>query len=331
MLILGLPLIQFAVIAVIGLIVVGVLVTALLAAQKRQSEMNARLAMVRSMTATGPNLLSLRTTSRVALPGEGPKVPSFIVTMAQIFGADPDRPYMYSTPWWLIAGMGVLIGSGAAAYMILAMGLNPLLAVPISFAIGIGFPRLIVGGMAEKYRSKLYQQMPDALSMIVRAVRAGIPVGEAIRIVAREVTEPTRTEFSRLADELRIGIEFDEALKGLAKRTGLPEYRFFSVAVGLQHRSGGSLTDTLENLADVIRKRIVVRMRGYALAAEARMSISILAGIPFAVGILLTMLNPAYMSVFVRDPRGHMLLGIAVGLLLLGLSSMRQIIKRALR
>jgi len=72
-------------------------------------------------------------------------------------------------------------------------------------------------------------------------------------------------------------------------------------------------------------------MRGYALAAEARMSISILAGIPFAVGILLTMLNPAYMSVFVRDPRGHMLLGIAVGLLMLGLTSMRQIIKRALR
>ncbi len=118
----------------------------------------------------------------------------------------------------------------------------------------------------------LFQQFPDALAMIVRAVRVGLPIVEAIRVVARENAEPTAREFAGLVAQTTIGVPLDDALREMAERNRLPEYRFFATALSLQSQTGGGLTETLENLADTIRKRVAAKLRGHALAAEARMS-----------------------------------------------------------
>ncbi len=176
----------------------------------------------------------------------------------------------------------------------------------------------------------MYRQLPDALAMVVRSVRAGIPVSEALRTVACEMPEPTGGEFRRLSDALGIGIPMEEALLGLARRSGLPEYGFFKVALTLQGSAGGNLTETLENLADVVRKRVATRARGLALASQARASAYILAVVPVITAGALLVIDPGYLRLLFEDPRGRTILAAAVLSLLTGLGTMKLIIRRSL-
>ncbi len=182
----------------------------------------------------------------------------------------------------------------------------------------------------QRLAAVLYRQFPDALAMIVRSVRVGIPVSEAIRVVGREAVEPTSGEFVRVGHELSIGVPLDRALRDLADRSGLPEYRFFATALALQSQTGGALGETLESLADTIRKRVAARARGRALAAEARASALVLTGLPVAVGALLFVINPGYMSLLVADPAGQRALGLAGSLLVVGTVTMRSMIRKSL-
>ena len=136
----------------------------------------------------------------------------------------------------------------------------------------------------QRRRNALYAQFPDALAMIVRAVRVGIPLGEGIRTVAREAASPTRVEFGLLYDRVAIGVTLEDALREMATRNNLQEYRFFTTALALQSQTGGGLSEALEGLADVMRRRLALQSRGNALAAEAKTSIIILASLPFVSG-----------------------------------------------
>jgi tight adherence protein B len=166
--------------------------------------------------------------------------------------------------------------------------------------------------------------------MVSRSVRVGVPLGEAIRIVARESQTPTREEFTRAADQMQIGLDLEAALLEMAERNDLNEYRFFATALALQAQTGGGLTETLETLADTIRKRENARKRGIALAAEAKTSIMVLAALPVVIGAILFVMNPEYIGLLFTDPTGEKILGLTVFLLIAGLVSMQQIIKRSL-
>ncbi len=190
--------------------------------------------------------------------------------------------------------------------------------------------RTFLGSSSNKVTRTLLSQFPDALSMISRCVRVGVPVNEAVRIVGREGQTPTREEFVRAADQVAIGVDLETALLDMAERNDISEYRFFATALALQTQTGGGLTETLETLADTIRKRENARKRGHALASEARTSIYVLAVLPIAVGGMLFLVNPDYIEVLFTDPTGQMLLGIAVGMLFSGMWVMKQIIKRSL-
>lgn len=167
--------------------------------------------------------------------------------------------------------------------------------------------------------------------MIVRSVRVGIPVSEAIRTVSREGPEPTAIEFGRLSDQVAIGVALEDALRDVAVRSGLPEYRFFATALALQAQTGGALTEILENLADVIRKRVATRARAHALASEAKTSSYILAALPVVTGLAIGVLNPKYMSLLFTDPMGNKVFAAAIGMLGLGMGVMRLTISRSLR
>jgi tight adherence protein B len=247
--------------------------------------------------------------------------------LSRLFGWEPARLDQYPMAPMLV----VLIATAPAllltAYLTTLFGSAAWLLAPVGWIAGA---RWAFGSVHRKRAAALYKQLPDALGMVVRAVRAGIPVVEALRTIGRELPDPTGAEFRLLSDKLAIGMPMDEALKRLAIRSGLPEYRFFAVALTLQNSAGGNLTETLDNLADVVRKRVATRLRGHALASQARASAYVLSAVPVFAACALLLINPRYVLVLFNDPRGNMVLASALGSLALGLGTMKMIIRRSL-
>ena len=198
-------------------------------------------------------------------------------------------------------------------------------------AVWVLLCRSFFGWAENRQRDKLLAQFPDALAMIVRSVRVGIPVMEAMRAVAREIPAPTGPEFDRLVNRVAVGGPLEDAILDMARRTGLPEYRFFATAVSLQNQTGGKLSDALDGLADVIRKRMALKSKGRAMTSEARASTMVLAAMPVVTGAGLWALNPKYMNVLADTATGHKIFGMAVLSLSIGLIVMRTIIRKTLR
>ncbi len=246
---------------------------------------------------------------------------------AGVIGFAPARRDQYPLPWWVVLGTATTLGRVASGALGGLLGPLSILLVPAGAII---LSHAFFGWCDARRNRTLLQQMPDALAMIVRSVRVGIPMQEAIQAVAREGAQPTAQEFGLLVNRMRIGMPLEEALGEMAGRNRLPEYRFFATALSLQSQTGGGLTETLEGLADVIRKRVALRARGYALAAEARTSAVILAALPVLSGVGLWFLNRSYMDKLFTDPTGEKIFGAAVLSLVFGLLVMRGIIQRSL-
>jgi tight adherence protein B len=227
---------------------------------------------------------------------------------------------------------------GVVACMLGPAAIGALLATKVLGQMGwlmlpfldILLTRAFLGWSSGKVSRVLLSQFPDALAMVSRSVRVGVPLNEAVRIVGRECQTPTREEFAKAADQVAIGVDLETALLEMAERNDISEYRFFATALALQSQTGGGLTETLETLADTIRKRENARKRGHALASEARTSIYVLAALPIVVGAMLFVINPDYIGLLFTDSTGEMLLGIAIAMLISGLWVMQQIIKRSL-
>lgn len=251
-----------------------------------------------------------------------------MAALSKLFGYSAMRKDQYPAKALVI----VLFTLVAAAVLchVTSLLAGPLVRLAIP-PVWIFVSRWAFGFFERRHATVLYAQFPDALAMIVRSVRVGIPVTEAVRNVAREALEPTAAEFGMLADQLAIGVALEDALRDVAARNQLPEYRFFATALALQAQTGGGLSETLEGLAEVIRKRVAVRKRAYALASEARTTTYILAGLPILTGGGLMLLNPDYASVLFTDPTGNTILGAAIGMLVMGIFVMRTTITKTLQ
>lgn len=253
---------------------------------------------------------------------------TLLARLALLFGYDGAKAGLYPMRPAVVIGLA-LVPAGLAGHLLTEFaGSVARLAIPVLWVL---VSRRLFMGFEQRHASRLYVQFPDALAMIVRAVRVGIPVSEAIRNVSREALEPTCTEFAVLGDQCAIGVALDQALTTLAARNGLPEYRFFATALSLQAQTGGGLTETLEGLADVIRKRVAVRKRAHAMASEARTSTYVLAALPIFTGAVLGLVNPGYISLLFTTSSGLVVLATAVGMLASGMLVMRSIISRSLR
>lgn len=191
-------------------------------------------------------------------------------------------------------------------------------------------PRLVFAASRRKTLEAILQQLPDAIGLVVRATRAGIPVSESLRMVSAELGEPIAPLFRRIVDETAVGVDLETVLERASASVRLPEFRFFVVTLALQRETGGNLTEVLDNLADTIRQRRRVALKGRSLSAEARASALVLAALPFVAGGGLMMLNPDYIRRLVDDATGNVLLAVAGGLLLAGVGSMQVLIRRTL-
>jgi tight adherence protein B len=248
-------------------------------------------------------------------------------TLASIFGFSFERQALYPAKWYIILAGTFLLAVAVRYAAEDLLGVLSWAALPLSWIVA---SRMFFNRIENKRRSSLLWQFPDALAMIVRSIRVGVPVIDAIRNVSVTAPNPTAGEFARMVDQISMGTPLDEAITELAERTGLSEYRFFATSLSLQNQTGGPLSETLENLADVIRKRAALKARGLAMTAEARTSSAILALLPVLTGIMLYFLNPSYIMLLFSDPTGKMFFSAAVISLALGMLCIRAIIKSVL-
>ncbi len=249
------------------------------------------------------------------------------VKAKMLIGMDPHRRDPYPSRPALVLPLTLLPGYAAQWLMRGLLGSFAWLLLPL---VAIAVARAVYRGNDAKRTQSLYRQFPDALATIVRAVRVGIPVTEALRAVAQDAAAPTASEFQRLYDQVGVGTPLEDGLRELAARNRLPEYRFFATALALQSQTGGGLTETLENLAEVIRKRLALQSRGYALAAEARTSAGVLTALPVFAGLALAVLNPDYIGALFEPGTGQTVFGVTAAWLGCGIYAMRLMIRRSL-
>lgn len=232
-------------------------------------------------------------------------------------------------PAHLVAtGIGAAAAVGLAA---VAASVHFVLAIALCGAAATAAPASLLRFAQSRYQRKFLNIFPDALDLIVRAVRSGLPAPEAFELVTHEVRPPVGAEFQQILDELRIGTEMEEALERAADRIRVPDFRFFAVSLLLQRQTGGGIAEILSNLSGIIRQRKALRMKARALTAEAQASAALIATTPFVAGGGLFLINRDLISVLFTDPRGRFFLEIAVVSLLTGMATMRALIKRNLR
>lgn len=237
-----------------------------------------------------------------------------------------DRPDLYPIPWWAILAAVALFTSLFVSGLDFLVGSLSWLTFPVAMFV---FTRFAFTYFRSRRTTQLYTQLPDTLTMITRSVRGGFTVQDAMRVVGEEGQAPTTVEFRRLLDEIRLGITLPAALAKLADRSRLLEYRFLAVAVALQTQSGGNLSEILENLADVVRKRVALRQRGIALSSEARTTMYILGFLPFFLIGALLVITPDYLDPMLATSSGKKLLLLGITLFSLGFGSMKYIIKKS--
>jgi tight adherence protein B len=189
--------------------------------------------------------------------------------------------------------MLVLMLRGAPFFLALFLGL---------FA-GVGLPHFVIGKLIIRRINKFNSNFPDAIELMVRGLRSGLPISETLGIVASEIPGPVGLEFRAVADKMRIGRTMEAALQETADRLGTPEFQFFVITLAIQRETGGNLAETLSNLADVLRKRAQMKLKIRAMSSESKASAYIVGSLPFVVFILVWLINPNYMGSFFTDQR----------------------------
>ena len=243
----------------------------------------------------------------------------------------------FSRVWGMSASLGYLIASGLVGAVVtgalahLILQLPSYLFVPLTIGAFLLVPRFLLGHEQRQADTKFSELLPDAIDMVVRMVRAGLPVSAAIRAVGTEADWPVNRIFSSAADLAEIGMPLSEALAKVGVTAGNPDFRFFTVTVALQQSTGGNLAVTLETLSEIIRRRRAVRLKAHAATAEIRASALVLGAIPFFIVGALLLVAPGYLKPLIDDPRGNLIVGSAVASLVLAAVTMRMMMRAATR
>ena len=232
------------------------------------------------------------------------------------------------SPFWILGSATVIAAlAGWGSHFLVSWWMSVLDGV-LTWIIIV---RTVFGWELDRYRGQLTRQLPDTIQLVISATRAGLPVSESFRMVVQEMSNPTSAEFARLVDEMALGVNADDALLSLHRRTGVTEYAIFAVTIGVQARSGGRLAETINNLSDTVRDRIGIAGKARAVSAEARTAAFIMTVLPVITGLGLELLRPGYLRPLYTDPRGQTMALIGVVTLVLGILSMRQLIRSAVR
>jgi tight adherence protein B len=203
---------------------------------------------------------------------------------------------------------------------------NPMLAGAGAFVAGLGAPRWFLGFMKKRRLTKYLDELPNAIDVIVRGIRSGLPLGDCLRIIASEAQEPVKSEFRYLVEQQTLGLSIGEAVAKLYDRVPVAESNFFAIVIGIQQKSGGNLAETLGNLSRVLRDRRKMKQKIIAMSMEAKASASIIAALPFVVGLLTYITSPTYIELLWITFTGKMMLCVSAVWMTFGVLVMRKMI-----
>ena len=239
----------------------------------------------------------------------------------------PDSPEANIIPVKVVALIGVVVGLGAI--WVMTNLLDPLQGILAGIVIGFLAVRFIFGWEHRRYTQALLKQMPDMIELMISGSRAGLPVSESLRNVAREMQPPTKQAIAEVVSDIGIGRTVDEALLKVYERTRISEYAIIAVAIGVQTQTGGALAESLQNVAEIVRTRLTIAARASALASEAKASAVILVALPFVAGGALAIVRPGYLDLLFEDPRGVSIIAYGVASMAAGIMTMRWMIQNA--
>ena len=223
--------------------------------------------------------------------------------------------------WIISAVLGVLILA-----ICLMLRTNPFVFVLLPLVAALGLPRWVVGFLAKRRTKAFTESFADAIDIIVRGIRSGLPVGDCLKIIARESPAPLAPEFSRLVENLAMGVTVEQGLEKMYERMPTSELRFFTIVLAIQSKTGGNLAEALANLSTVLRARKLMREKIKALSSEATASAFIIGSMPPGVMLLVMVTTPSYMLLMFTDHRGNVMLMIGAVWMCLGIFVMRRMI-----
>ena len=210
--------------------------------------------------------------------------------------------------------------------MALIAGLPLLGACGAGFVAAVGLPRWIVSFLVKRRQKKFLNEFPNALDVMVRSIKSGLPLNDALRLIASDGQDPVKTEFRRVIESQQVGLSIPEACARMMQTMPLSEVNFFSIVIAIQSQAGGNLSEALGNLSKVLRERRKMKAKVSALSMEAKASAVIIGALPFIVSLLVYLTSPQYMMVLFTDPRGHIIL-LASGIWMsIGIFVMRNMI-----
>ncbi|NNC58636.1 MAG: type II secretion system F family protein [Erythrobacter sp.] len=201
---------------------------------------------------------------------------------------------------YFYASLGIALGVAVLIYLRSGAAL---LALVVGTVFGAGLPHFVVGFFIKKRTGDFNAKFPDAIELLVRGLRSGLPVTETLGIVAQEVPGPVGAEFKSIVERTKIGKSMEEALQETGDKLGIPEFNFFCITLAIQRETGGNLAETLSNLSEVLRKRSQMKLKIRAMSSESKASAYIVGALPFIVFTMIWWINPSYIGGFFTDER----------------------------
>jgi tight adherence protein B len=223
--------------------------------------------------------------------------------------------FLYSAIFGVVVAAGTFLGT-----------MNVLIAVLVGFVAALGLPRWFLNYRRNKRIKTFTNELPNAIDVIVRGIRSGLPLGDCIRIIASETKEPVKSEFRQIVEAQAMGISTGDAVQKLYERMPVPEVNFFAIVIGIQQKSGGNLSETLSNLSKVLRDRKKLQGKIQAMSMEAKASASIIGCLPPAVALIVYMTSPKYMELLWLTQAGKIAIAGGLTWMLMGILTMRKMI-----
>lgn len=291
------------------ILAVGVLATLLLGSRalsgpSPRKSLKRRMELVKERHADGVLAANAQAQIRKLMAERASRVEGIFSTLIPRPALMRQRLEQTGTPITLgkyaMASLGLML---FVAALLMLRGAPFTLGLFAGLFVGISVPHFAVNFLIKRRINKFNSNFPDAIELMVRGLRSGLPITETLGVVANEIQGPVGLEFRAVADKMKIGRTMEAALQETADRLGTPEFQFFVITLAIQRETGGNLAETLSNLADVLRKRAQMKLKIKAMSSESKASAFIVGSLPFIVFGLVYMINPGYMSGFFTDQR----------------------------
>ena len=228
--------------------------------------------------------------------------------------------------YWLASAVCGLTFALLVDFLLPSSGTRQFLAIAVGIVGTFGVPRWIVSKLTKRRQAKFLAELANAVEIIVRGVKSGLPLNECLTTIARESAEPLASEFKEVVEQQRVGVSLSEALERMTKRMPLAEVKFLTIVIAIQQQAGGNLSEALSNLATVLRDRFRLKMKVKALSAEAKASAFVLASLPPAVVFMVYGASPDYIMPLFATRTGNLMLIFGACWMIMGVLVMRKMI-----